>query len=136
MNVSSVLERGRVESKLIWHLSDIEKGLLKRGTLLSEYHSVPLPEIKVTWRQSKQGKGQSKAEIDLLLNLLGQPFQQNGCPVCTIEVAEGSWKHLGPLWEAFHKMGLSWHALGRKCLMVVMYNRKETGSNHIMMQRF
>ncbi len=135
MNVPPVLERGGVESNIIWHLPDIEKGLLKRMTLPLEYHGVPLPEIKVTWRQSKQGKGRSKAERDLSLNLLGQPFQLNGCPVCTIKVAEGSWKCHGPLWEVFHKMGLSKHALGWKFLMVVIYNGKETGSDRITMQR-
>ncbi len=99
-----------------------------------EYVDVPLPKIKVSWRQSKQGKGQSKAEQDLSLNLLGQPFQQNGCPVCTVNASEGSWKCLGPLWEAFHKMGLSRWALGWKCLMIVMYNRRETGNDRITMQ--
>jgi hypothetical protein len=119
MNVPSVLEPGGVEGKFIWHLTEIKKGLMKKGTLPTEYICIPFPNIKVSWRQSKQGKGWSRAEKDLLLNLLGQPFQQNGCPVCTVEVAEGLWKRLGPLWEIFHK-GLVQCALGRKCLMIVM----------------
>ncbi len=99
-----------------------------------EYVGILLPKIEVLWRQSKQGKGRSKVERVLSLNLLGQPFQQNRCPVCTVKAAEGSWKHLGPLWEAFHKMGLSRRALGQKCLMIVIYNRRETGSDRITMQ--
>jgi hypothetical protein len=90
--------------------------------------------MKVSWRQSKQGKGRTKEERALSLNLLGTTYQQNGCPVCTVEVAEGSWKRLGPLWEIFHT-GLSRRALGRKCLMVVMYDGKETNNDRVTMQR-
>jgi hypothetical protein len=97
MNIPTVLERGEVENEILWHLSEIKKKLLKRGSLPCEYVGVPLPNIKVSWRQSKQGKGRSKAEHDLSLNLLRQPYQQNGCPVCTVEAAESSWKRLGPL---------------------------------------
>ena len=100
-----------------------------------EYAGVPFPVISVSWRQSKQGKGRSKAERDLSLNNLGQPFQENGCPVCTIEAAEGSWKRLGPLWEAFHKTGLSRRTLGRSCQMVVMFNGRPTDSDRVTMQR-
>ena len=73
--------------------------LMRKGGYLNEYAGLglPLPEISVSWRQSKQGMGRSKAEWDLSLNLLGQPFQENGCLVCTIEAAEGSWKQLRPL---------------------------------------
>jgi hypothetical protein len=95
---------------------------------------VPLPKISVAWRQSKQGKGKSKVEQDLSLNLLGQPFQENGCLVCTVEAAKGLWKHLGPPWEAFHKMGLRRRALGRSCLMIVMFNGRPTESDWVMMQ--
>jgi hypothetical protein len=98
-----VLEPGGVESKIVWHLCKLEKRFLKKGILPEKYVGIPLPKISVLWRQSKQGKGKSKAEQDLSINLLSQPFQENGCLVCTIEAAEGSWKHLGPLWEAFHK---------------------------------
>jgi hypothetical protein len=135
MNVPAVLERGGVENEILWHLSEIKKKLLKRGTLPLEYVGIPLPNIKVLWRQSKQGKGRSKAERDLSLNLLGQPYQQNGCLVCTVKVAKSSWKCLGLLWEAFHRMDLSRRALGWKCLMIVMHNGRETGSNRITMQQ-
>jgi hypothetical protein len=110
--------------------------LLKRGTLPIEYVGVPLPEIKVSWRQSKQGKRQSKAERDLSLNLIEQPLQQNGCLICMVEAAEGSWKRLGPLWVTFHKMGLSRRALGQKRFMIVMYNGRKTASDRIVMQHF
>ena len=62
-------------------------------------------------------------------------FQENGCQVCTIEAADGSWTQLGPLWEAFHKMGLSRRALGRSCLMVIMYNGRATENDRVTMQR-
>jgi hypothetical protein len=90
MNVPLVLERGHVGSKILWHLHEIKNKLLERGTLMMEYVDVPLPKNKVSWRQSKQGTGRSKVEQDLSLNLLGQPFQQNGCPVCTVKATEGS----------------------------------------------
>ncbi len=56
MNVPAVLEQGGVENEILWHQSEIEKKLLKRGTLPLEYVGIPLPDIKVSWRQSKQGK--------------------------------------------------------------------------------
>ncbi len=74
-------------------------------------------------------------EHDLSLNLLGRPFQENGCLVCTLEAAEGSWTHLGHLWEAFHKLGLCRHALGHSCLMIVMFNGRATDSDRVTMQR-
>jgi hypothetical protein len=110
---------------MIWHLTEIEKGFLRKGTLLTEYVGVPLPKIKVLWRKNKQGGGSNKAKKDLLLNKL-TAFQENSCLVCTVDTAEGSWPRLGPLWEAFHKMGLSRHALGQSCLIVVMYNGRAT----------
>jgi hypothetical protein len=55
MNVPPVLDRFGVEEEIIWHLTQIENGLLKEGKLSTEYVGVPLPEIKVSWRQSKQG---------------------------------------------------------------------------------
>ncbi len=133
MNVPPVLDRGGVEEEIIWHLKQIENGLLRVGKLSTEFVGVPLPELKVSWHQSKQGKGRTKEERALSLNLLGTTYQQNGCPVYTVEVAEGSWKRLGPLWEIFHT-GLSRRALGRKCLMVVMYNGKETNNDRVTMQ--
>jgi hypothetical protein len=106
MNIPPVLDRAGVEGMIIWHFTEIEKGLLKKGLLPVEYVGVPLPEIKVSWRQNKQGKGKNKAEKDLTLNNLSG-FQENGCLVCTVEAGEGSWPRLVPLWEGFHKMGLS-----------------------------
>jgi hypothetical protein len=44
------------------------------------------------------------------------------------------WKHLGPLWEAFHKMGLCQHALGHSYLMIVMFNSRPMESDWVMMQ--
>ncbi len=108
--------------------------MLKKGLLPAEYVGVPLPEIKVSWRQNKQGKGKNKAEKDLTLNNLSM-FQENRCLVCTVEAGEGSWPCPGPLWEGFHKMGLSRRALGRSCLMVVMYNGWATDSDRVTMQR-
>ncbi len=134
MNVLLVLERGGVEAEIVWHLPDLEKRLMKKGGYPQEYVGVSLPKISAAWRQSKQGKGKSKSEREMSLNLLGQPFQENGCLVCTVEAAKGSWKHLGPLWEAFHKMGLCWHALGHSCLMIVMFNSRPTESDRITMQ--
>ncbi len=55
--------------------------------------------------------------------------------MCTVEAAKGSWKHLDPLWEAFHKMGLCWHALGHSCLMMVMFNGRPTESDWVTIQR-
>jgi hypothetical protein len=119
MNVPAVLDRVDIESKIMWHLAVIEKSLLKKGRLPTEYVGVPLPTITILWRQNKKGKGKNKAKKDLFLNKLST-FQENGCLVCTVEASEGSWPRLGPLWEAFHKMGLSWQALGRSCLVVAL----------------
>jgi hypothetical protein len=134
MNVPPVPDRGGIENKIIWHLTKIEKGLLKRGTLPAEYVGTPLPKLRVSWRQNKLGKGKSKAERDLSLNKLAA-FRENGCLVCTVEAAKGSWPQLGPLWEAFHRTGLIRWALGLSCLMVIMYNGKATESDRVTMQQ-
>ncbi len=134
MNVPVVFDRNGVEGEIIWHIAEIEKSLLKKGVLSSESIGTPLPEIKVSWRQNKQGKGKTKAEKDLSLNNLVQ-FQENGCLVCTVEAAEGPWGRLGPLWEAFHRTGMSRRALGRSTLMVVMFNGRPNDNNRITMQR-
>jgi hypothetical protein len=115
MNVPPVLDRGRIEGEIIWHLTEIEKGLLKKGVLPPEYVGIQLPKIRLTWQQNKQGKGENMAKKDLSLNKL-PAFQENRCLVCTVEAAEGSWPRLGPLWEAFHKIGLCQQALGCSCL--------------------
>ncbi len=106
MNVPPVLDRVGVECQILWHLAEIEKSLLKKGLLPMEYIGVPLPNINLLWRQNKQGKGKNKAKKNLSLNKLAA-FQDNGCLVCAVEALEGSWPRLGPLWEAFHKMGLN-----------------------------
>jgi hypothetical protein len=89
MNVPPVLECGKVKAEIVWHPTDLEKRLMKKGGYPQEYVGVPLPKISLVWRQSKQGKVKSKAERDLFLNLLGQPFQENRCLVCTVEAAKG-----------------------------------------------
>ena len=92
MNVPPILECPRVEGEILWHLGNLEKKLTRKGGNPSKYAGLPLPEISVSWHQSRQGKGCSTVEHDLSLNLLGQPFQENGCLVCTVEAAEGLWK--------------------------------------------
>jgi hypothetical protein len=50
MNVPEGFNREVVEDKILWHLTDIEKGLLKNGRLPQEYIGVPLPNIRIGWR--------------------------------------------------------------------------------------
>ena len=59
MNDPLVLDRGDVENEIIWYLTEIEKGFLKKGVFPLKYVGVPLPEIRVSWRQNKQGRGKS-----------------------------------------------------------------------------
>ena len=80
MNVPNGFNREGIEGEILWHLADIKKRLLKEGRLPLEYVGVPLPEIRIGWRQSKQGKGKTKAEPELSLNNLAS-FQDNGCKV-------------------------------------------------------
>jgi hypothetical protein len=68
MNVPPVLECGSIESEIVWHLTQLKKQLLKKGSLPEEYIGVLLSKIMVSWWQSKQGKGKSKAEQDQSLN--------------------------------------------------------------------
>ncbi len=111
MCVPNTFERVGLEEEVMWHLKDIEKSLIKKGTISSKLIGTPLPEIKILSQQNKQGKGKSKAEKDLSLNnLVG--FQENGCMVCTVEAAKKDWKRLLLLWEKFHKMGLCCRVLG------------------------
>ena len=78
-----------MESAIRWYLADIEKRLLKEGRLPLEYVGVPLLEIRIGWRQNKQGKGKTKAERELSLNNM-VAFKDNGWKVCTVKAAEGS----------------------------------------------
>ena len=75
MNVPPVLDHSGIEGEILWHLLEIEKELLKKGHLPTEYIGAPLPKIKVLWRQNKQGKGKNKADKDLTLNKLAA-FQE------------------------------------------------------------
>jgi hypothetical protein len=122
------LTGGDWREKLFWNLKDIEKSLIKKGTISSELIGIPLLEIRILWQQNKQGKGKSKAEKDLSLNdLVG--FQQNGCMVCTVEAAKKDWKCLSILWEKFYKMGLCHRFLGQNALMIVNFNGQPTDSD-------
>jgi hypothetical protein len=75
MNVTPVLDRSGVEGEILWHLAEIENGLLKKGHLPTEYIGVSLPEIKVLWRQNKQGKGKTRPRRTLPLTSL-PPFRR------------------------------------------------------------
>jgi hypothetical protein len=48
MNAPLVLECRRAKGKIIWHLTEIEKGLMKKGVLPTEYIVVPFTNIKVS----------------------------------------------------------------------------------------
>ena len=111
VNVPPVFNRNGVEGEIISHLAEIEKSLIKKWILPTEFICAPLPEIMVSWRQNKKRKGKTKAGKDLSLNKLVQ-FQENGCLMCTVEAAQGSWGRLDPLWELFHQTGMSRRALG------------------------
>jgi hypothetical protein len=121
MCVPSVFNWDGVEGEILWHFTKIEKSLWKKGKLPMEYVGVPLPKIRVSWQQNKQGKGKNKVEKILCLNnLVG--FQKNGCLVCMVQVAEHDWKRLSVLREKFNKMGLCHWALRQKSLMIMNYN--------------
>ena len=62
MNVPSVFDKEGGKGEIVWHLMEIEKRVLKKGTLPMEYVGIPIPKIKVSWRQNKQGKGRSKVK--------------------------------------------------------------------------
>ncbi len=61
MCVPNVFDREGVEGEILWHFAKIEKSLLKKGVLPAEFVGGPLPKIRVSWRQNKQGKGRSRA---------------------------------------------------------------------------
>jgi hypothetical protein len=133
MCVPNIFDRVGLEEEVIWHLKDIKKSLMKKGTISSELIGIPLPEIKISWQQNKQGKGKSKSEKDLSLNgLVG--FQQNGCMDCRVEAAKKDWKRLLILWEKFHKMGLCRRVLGQNSLIVMNFNGQPMDSSCVTMQ--
>jgi hypothetical protein len=55
--------------------------------------------------------------------------------VSTVEAEEGSWGRLGPLWQQLHKTGLVRRDLGRRVLMVLMFNGRVTDGDHATLQR-
>ena len=67
---------------------EIEKGLPKKGILPKEYVGAPFPEIIVSWRQNKQGKGRSQQEKKLSLNKLSA-FKENRYPIFIVEAVDG-----------------------------------------------
>jgi hypothetical protein len=62
MCIPNIFDREGLEGELIRHLKDIKKSLIKKGTISSKLIGIPLPEIRILWRQNKQ---KSKAEKDL-----------------------------------------------------------------------
>ncbi len=130
----AVFDKQGIEEEIVFHLKTMEKDLIRKGLLLSTLSAEPLPQIAVSWHQNKQGRGRSQAEVALCLSNL-EAFQQNGCMVCTVEAEEGSWGRLGPLWQQLYKMGLVRRVLGRKVLMVVMFEGKTTDGDRVTLQR-
>jgi hypothetical protein len=47
MCVPNIFDRVGLEEEVIWHLKDIKKSLIKKGTISSELIGIPLPEIKI-----------------------------------------------------------------------------------------
>jgi len=129
-----VFDKRGLEEEIVYHLKTMEKDLIRKGALPSTLSIEPLPQIAVSWRQNKQGRGRSQAEQRLCLNNL-EAFQRNGCMVCTVEAEEGTWGRLGPLWQRLHKTGIVRRALGRRVLMVVMYNGRVTDGDRCTLQR-
>jgi hypothetical protein len=75
MNDPPALDHSGVEGEILWHLSEIEKGLLKKEPLPTKYIGVPLPKTKVSWRQNKQGKEKTRPRKTLPLTSL-PPFRR------------------------------------------------------------
>ncbi len=84
-----IFDRQGVAEEIVFHLTQIEKDLIRKGKLPSNLSGVALPEIKVSWHQNKQGKGKNKVEQGLSMNDL-VAFQHNGCMVGTVKAEEGS----------------------------------------------
>jgi hypothetical protein len=49
MCVPNVFDRKGLEEKVIWHLKDIKKSLIKKGTISFKLIGIPLTEIKISW---------------------------------------------------------------------------------------
>jgi hypothetical protein len=130
----AIFDKRGIEEEIVYHLKTMEKDLIRKGALPSTLSTEPLPQIAVSWRQNKQGRGRSQAKQSLCLNNL-EAFQRNGCMVCTVEAEEGSWGRLGPLWQQLHKTGLVRRVLGWRVLMVVMFNGRVTDGDHVTLQR-
>jgi hypothetical protein len=129
----AIFNKRGIEEEIVYHLKTMEKELIRKGALPSTLSTEPLPQIAVSWRQNKQGRGRSQAEQALCPNNL-EAFQQNGCMVCTVEAEEGSWGRLGPLWQRLHKMGLVRRVLGQRVLMVIMFNGRVTDGDCVTLQ--
>ncbi len=61
MNVPPVLDRGSIKGEIIWHLTEIEKGLLKKGVLPSEYVGVQLPKIRLDLATEQTGEREKQS---------------------------------------------------------------------------
>ena len=137
MCVPNVSNQEGIEGEIFWHFSEITKSLLKKGVLPSEFVGEPLPEIRVAWRQTKQGKGRNKAERSMSLNNL-PGYCQNGCLACSVEASERAgniYLYCGST-STRRKTGLCHWALGRRRLMVVNYSGCPTDTDRSILQCF
>jgi hypothetical protein len=131
----AIFDKRGIEEEIVYHLKTIKKVLIRKGALPSTLSTEPLPQITMSWRQNKQGRGRSQAEQVMCLNDL-EAFQRNRCMVCTVEADEGSWERLGPLWQRLHKTGLVRRVLGWRVLMVIMFNGRVTDGDCVTLQTF
>jgi hypothetical protein len=121
----NVFNKEGLTEELLFHMKEVEKKLMAKGRLSYTLMDEPLPPISIQWRQSTQGKGRNKREKQLLLNNL-PAFGQIGCLVLTVEMEEGTWASLGPLWRVLNSMGLVCRIFGRTAVLVVFYGGKPT----------
>jgi hypothetical protein len=129
----NVFDKEGLTKELLFHMKEIEKKLMAKGRLSYTLMDEPLPPISIQWRQSTQGKGRNKREKQLSLNNF-PAFGQIGCLVLTVEMEEGTWAHLGPLWRALNSMGLVCWIFGQTVVLVVLYGGKPTESDRNTLQ--
>jgi hypothetical protein len=129
----NLFDKDGLTQELVGNLKEGKLKLIRKRSVSSDFMDKPLPTFNILWCQNTQGKGRNKGEKLLSLNNLPS-FIHNGCVVCTIEMGEGTWAQLRPLWKMLTKIGLSCWIKGWKVVMVVLFGGKPTQSDQTTIQ--
>ena len=120
----------------IYHgLKECEKKLCLKGRQNLSYLDLPLPKMKVVWRDAKKMKGGSELAKKYSLNKLAE-FRENGCKILTVEASPLDFGRMGPVWSYFYESGWCRRVLGLKSKVLLIPTGQVDPGQITTMQRY